>query len=342
MLSIVKEKAGPDYTVKDMPKPVIGKEDVLIKVKAVGICGTDVPILKGIREVPLPMIPGHEFAGDIVEIGENVTEFRIGDRVTPSIVIGCGSCYFCRGGRESLCDNIVETGIHVDGAFAEYVRVPAKVVHKLPDTMSYEQGASIDPIASAYHPLKKVHIQSEDTVVVFGPGPIGLYAIQIAKTEGAKQILVVGIKKDAHRLKLAKEIGADEIIVAGEEDVMQRISDLTEGRMADVVVEATGNHNIFNDTIQAVRKHGQIILIGIFHHEASADIAKIVRKEIIVRGSICYTWQDYKECIDLVNAGRVRVEPIITSRYALKDVDQAMDEIDNGQPIKIILYPEKQ
>lgn len=342
MLSIVKEKAGPGYTVKDMPKPVIGKEDVLIKVKAVGICGTDVPILKGIREVPIPMIPGHEFAGDIVEIGENVNEFQIGDRVTPSIVIGCGSCYFCRDGRESLCDNIVETGIHVDGAFAEYVKVPAKVVHKLPDTMSYEQGASIDPIASAYHPLKKAHIQSEDTVVVFGPGPIGLYAIQIAKTEGAKQIIVVGIKKDAHRLKLAKEVGADEIIVAGEEDVMQRISDLTEGRMADIVVEATGNHNIFNDTIQAVRKHGQIILIGIFHHDANADIAKIVRKEIIVRGSICYTWQDYKECIDLVNAGRVRVEPIITSRYALKDIDQAMNEIDNGQPIKIILYPEKQ
>lgn len=342
MLSIVKEKAGPGYVVKDLPKPVIGKDDVLIKVKAVGICGTDVPILKGIREVPIPMIPGHEFAGDIVELGENVTEFQIGDRVTPSIVIGCGSCYFCRDGRESLCDNIVETGIHVDGAFAEYVKVPAKVVHKLPDTMSYEQGASIDPIASAYHPLKKAHIQSEDTVVVFGPGPIGLYAIQIAKTEGAKQIIVVGIKKDAHRLKLAKEIGADEIIVAGEEDVMQRISDLTEGRMADIVVEATGNHNIFNDTIQAVRKHGQIILIGIFHHDANADIAKIVRKEIIVRGSICYTWQDYKECIDLVNAGRVRVEPIITSHYALKDIDQAMHEIDNGQPIKIILYPEKQ
>lgn len=342
MLAIVKETKGRDYAVKDVVIPEITEDEVLIKVKAVGICGTDVPILDGDREVPYPLIPGHEFAGDIVKVGSNVKELKIGDRVTPAIVIGCGQCYFCRKGLETLCDNIVETGIHVDGAFAEYVSVHQKVVHKMPENMTYEQAASIDPIASAYHPIKKANIGSEDTVLIFGPGPIGLYSVQIAKAEGAKQIIVVGISNDKERLELAKEVGADHIFISdGKEDILKYIESLTEGRLADIVIEATGNPAVFNESIRLVRKHGQIILVGIPHKPAEINMNQIVRKEIIIKGSLCYTWDDYKESIDLVCSGRVKVEPLISHKFNLNEIRTAMDKIHKRETIKVILYPTK-
>ncbi len=339
MLAVIKEKKGPGYAIKqvDIPKP--NANEVLIKVKAVGICGTDVPILKGFREVPIPLIPGHEFAGDIVEVGSDVKTFKVGDRVTPAIVIGCGHCYYCRQGLETLCDNIIETGIHVDGAFAEYVTVPEKVIHKLPDDMTYEQGASIDPIASAYHPIKKANIGSEDIVLIYGPGPIGLYAVQVAKAEGAKKVIVAGIKSDSERLELAKELGADYIAMTDDENFAEYIDELTDGRLVDIVVEATGNSHVFDTAIHTVRKHGQIILVGLTHELTTADVNQIVRKEIIAKGSLCYTWDDYKECIDLVNSDRVKVEPMISHIFDLKDMDKALEVIDNHEAIKVILHP---
>lgn len=339
MLAIVKDKKGPGFAIKEVEIPKPKDDEVLIKVKAVGICGTDIPIFKGIREVPIPLIPGHEFAGDIVEAGSKVRNFKVGDRVTPSIVISCGNCYYCRKGLETLCDNIIETGIHVNGAFAEYVTVPEKVLHRLPENMTYEQGASIDPIASAYHPVKKASIGSEDTVVVFGPGPIGLYAIQIAKAEGAKKVISVGVKGDEDRLALAKELGADFTINLGEEDLLESVCKLTEGRMADIVVEATGHPNVFEMALSSVRKHGTVIMIGIFHAPATANIAQIVRREIQIKGSICYTWTDYKECIDLVESGKVKVEPMISHTFDLKDMDKALEVIDQRKAIKIIMHP---
>ena len=326
MLAIVKERKGPDY--------------VLIKVKVVGICGTDVPILDGERQVPYPLIPGHEFSGEIVEIGSNVEGFNIGDRVTPAIVIGCGHCYFCRQGLETLCDNILETGIHIDGAFAEYVAVHKKVVQKMPDEVTFEQAASIDPLASAYRPIKKANIGSEDTVLIFGPGPIGLYTVQLAKTEGAKKIIVVGMDIDKERLELAKELGADHTFVTGQDgNLYKYIEDLTDGRLADIVVEATGAPSVFDEAIKLVRKHGQIILVGIPQKPAEVNMNQIVRKEIIVKGSLCYTWDEYKECLDLVSSGRVKIEPLISHKFDLKDIDKAMELIHQRKSIKGLLYP---
>lgn len=339
MLAVVKDKKGPGYTLKEVEIPRIGPDDVLIKVKAVGICGTDVPILKGLREVPLPLIPGHEFSGDIVEVGEGVKDFSIGQRVTPAIVIGCGSCYFCRTGHESLCDNILETGIHVDGAFAEYVRVPAKVLHLLPEAMSYEDAAAIDPIASAYHPIKKVCVGSEDVVVVYGVGPIGLYTIQLLKAEGAKSIIAIDLRDAGSRLELAKTLGADHVIVADEMDVEKEIAHLTEGRGVDKLFDCTGSHHIFPLMIEIVRKLGQIILVGITHGLSQVDTARIVRKEIDIKGSICYTWQDYKECMDLLVSGRITTRGIVTHAFALGEIDRAMEAIDKKESIKTILYP---
>lgn len=339
MLAIVKEKEGAGYSLKEVDVPKPKEDEVLIKVKAVGICGTDIPIFNGIRKVPIPLIPGHEFSGEIVEVGDKVTRFKKSDRVTPGLVINCGKCIYCREGLESLCEKIVETGIHVDGAFAEYVVVPEKTVHKMPHTMSFEQGASIDPIASAYRPVKKACIGSEDVVVVFGPGPIGLFALQVAKAEGAKKVISVGIKGDEDRLNLAKKLGADYTINLGEQDLVKSISEITNDDMADVVIEATGHHSVFEMCLDTLKKHGRLSLAGIFHKPAEANIAKIVRKEIQVKGSICYTWKDYKECIDLVASSKVKVDPMISHQYDLKDIAKALEVIKQRKAIKVILHP---
>ncbi|SHJ84176.1 L-iditol 2-dehydrogenase [Dethiosulfatibacter aminovorans DSM 17477] len=339
MLAVVKEHKGEGFTLKDVPVPQIGPDDVLIKVKAVGICGSDMPIFAGIREVPIPMIPGHEFSGIIEEIGSNVNKFKVGDRVTPGLVINCGECIYCRQGHESLCENIVETGIHVDGAFAEYVKVPAKTVHILPDTMTFEQAASIDPIASAYRPVKKANIGSEDTVLVFGPGPIGIYTVQCAKAEGAKRIIIAGVNGDEERLELAKKLGADEAINISNTDLVQSIRDINEGQLPDIVFEASGHPSSVQMCLDTVRANGQIVFIGIQHQSIDLEIAKIVRQEIKVEGSICYTWKDYKECIDLVSSGRVDTDNMVTHEFALKDIGKGIEVMKNREAVKVILHP---
>ena len=206
MLAVVKEHEGPGFAVKEVPYPVLRDTDVIIKVRSVGICGTDGPILAGTRPVPYPLIPGHEFAGDIVEVGSAVQHLKVGDRVTPCIVIGCGDCDMCIEGKEVLCDNLVETGIHVDGAFAEYVRVPAKVCRKMRDTTTYDQGASVDPVASAYRTVKASRITSKDVCCVYGAGPIGLYAVQLIRLRGVKTVICLDTDAGAQRLELAKTL----------------------------------------------------------------------------------------------------------------------------------------
>jgi 2-desacetyl-2-hydroxyethyl bacteriochlorophyllide A dehydrogenase len=339
MLAVVKEHKGEGFTLMDVPVPKIGPDDVLIKVKAVGICGSDMPIFSGVREVPFPMIPGHEFSGTIEETGSNVKKFKIGDRVTPGLVINCGECIYCRQGYESLCENILETGIHVDGAFAEYVKVPAKTVHVLPDTMTYEQAASIDPIASAYRPVKKANIGSEDTVLVFGPGPIGIYTVQCAKAEGAKKIIIAGVNGDEERLELAKKLGADYTINISEVDMIQAVKDVNDGLLPDIVFEASGHPSSVQMCLDSVKANGKIVFIGIQHQSVDLELAKIVRQEIKVEGSICYTWKDYKECIDLVSSGRVDTDNMVTHKFALKDIDKGLEVMKNREAVKVILYP---
>ena len=226
MLAVVKEHLGPGFSVKEVPYPVLRDTDVIIKVRSVGICGSDGPILAGTRPVPYPLTPGHEFSGDVVEVGKAVKNLKVGDRVTPCIVIGCGDCDMCIEGKEVLCDELVETGIHVDGAMAEYVRVPAKVCRKMRDTTTYDQGASVDPIASAYRTVKASGITSKDVCCVYGAGPIGLYAVQLIKLRGVKTVICLDTDAGAQRLELAKELGADYTINVSHEDPVERVREI--------------------------------------------------------------------------------------------------------------------
>ena len=339
MLAVIKENKEVEFVIREVPKPVPKTNDVLIKVKAVGICGSDMPIFAGISKWPLPLIPGHEFAGVIEEVGSGVKDFEVGDRVTAGLVINCGECIYCRQGLESLCENIVETGIHVDGAFAEYVTVPAKTLHRMPETMTFDQGASIDPIASAYRPVKKANIGSEDSVVVFGPGPIGIYTVQCAKAEGAKRVICIGTKEDTKRLEIAKSLGADHIIELGDFDITEAIREANEGLLPDIVFEASGHHSAVQMCLNSVRKHGQVIFIGLQHHDLQINLFDAFREEAILKGSLCYTWKEFKECIDLVNSGRVKVEPLITHTFPLKDIGKGLELLKKREALKVVLHP---
>lgn len=339
MLAVIKDRPGPGFILKEVATPEPTDDEVLIKVKSVGICGSDIPIFKGIREVNLPLIPGHEFSGVIMQKGKNVSKFEEGESVVPGLVVHCGECDYCKQGLESLCDHIYEIGIHVDGAFAEYVVVPEKTLHRLPEKMSFNQGASIDPIASAYRVVRKAVITSRDVVAIFGPGPIGLYALQIAKAEGAFKIAVIGAMGDEQRLDLAKKLGADVIINGQTEDPVRAVREFTNGEMADVVIEATGAPNVIEPCLYSLRKNGRLGLAGIFHQPVAVPLGDIVRREFNIRGSICYTWNDFQACIDLVSSGRVAIEPLITHEFRLKDMTEALKMAYNRESIKIILHP---
>ena len=340
MLAVVKEHTGPGFAIKDVPMPVCREDDVIVKVKSVGFCGSDGPILAGTREVPYPLIPGHEFAGDIVEIGTKVRDWKVGDRVSACIVIGCGNCKYCIEGNEPLCDNLIETGIHVDGAFAEYVRVPAKVLVKLRDTTSYDFGAAADPVASAYRTVKRMPLTSKDTVMVLGPGPIGLYATQLLKLRGARKIIVLGADCDRDRLELAKTLGADDVINNSIEDPIKRIREITDGEMLDFVHDCAGAVPLVELAMKSLKQPGHYDIPGRFHQLAPTDLGKVVRSEIDIHGTICYTREEFKECLQLIEDGRIDVTPMITHHYALSDMEKAFEVFMSRQAVKIMLHPE--
>lgn len=339
MLAIVKEQSGAGYVIMNLSKPIPKENEVLIKVKAVGICGSDITIFKGLRDMHLPMIPGHEFAGEIVEIGKEVTNYEIGDRVAPSIVRSCGQCSYCKNNLGNLCDNIIETGIHVDGAFAEYVAVPEDVIHILPDSMTFEEGASIDPIACAYHAFKEVKLDNKTNVAILGQGAIGLYAMQIARLKGASRIICIGKEGNERRLELAKDLGADDIINLGKEKLLDRVGRILDGKMPDIVIDATGSPDGFQLSIELVKKKGAIIIVGIPNRPSIINASEIVRKEIQIIGSICYTKNDFTECIVLVESKKIKTKPIISHAFDLENIDEALRVIEEKKGLKIILYP---
>ena len=339
MLAVVKENPGTGFTVMETVRPVPGPGEVLIEVKAVGICGSDLPIFAGTRPVPLPFIAGHEFAGTIAALGPGVTAYKTGDRVAPGLVIHCGECLPCRRGAESLCDRIIETGIHVNGAFAEYVTVPEKTLHHLPDHLSFAQGAAIDPVASAYRPVKKACVGSEDTVVVFGPGPIGNFAAQIARAEGARKVILIGLKEDESRLALARSLGIETLISSNADDLANQIRGMNDGELPRVIIEATGNARVYSQCLDIIGKGGTLVVAGIVHELSSFDFAQVVRREISVIGSICYTWKEFQESLTLVAEGRVQVKPLMTHHLALQDLGEGLDAMIKRQAVKVMLYP---
>jgi L-iditol 2-dehydrogenase len=341
MLAVVKEKAGKGWELREIPKPKISNTEVLIKVRMVGICGSDMAVYDGREsDIRIPVVPGHEFAGEIIDRGADATDMPAGSRVAVNLVNSCGQCLHCLKGEANLCLHPNLIGFHRNGGFAQYVAVPAATCHLLRDNMSWEDGASVDPVTSALAALKKIGITSSDRICIVGPGPIGLYACQIAKTEGAREVLVVGTK--ASRLTLASKLGASKTFLVDRHKPLACVEEVLKdgkGRGVDLVLEATGDTNAVNLAFQVAAEGAKVALVSIYHGTSQIDAMQIVSKELKVYGSYDYKWIDFEEAIGLIANGRVKTEPLITHKLPLKDIQKGIRFMEERIAVKVLLEP---
>ncbi len=330
--------------ITEMPRPEIGPHDVLISVRACGICGSDVHGYDGStgRRVP-PIVMGHEAAGVIAETGSQVTGFAVNDRVTFDSTVSCGSCFHCRRGEINLCDHRKVLGVSCGeyrqhGAFAEFVVVPENIVYALPDSFPFEHAAMIEAVSIAVHAANRTPISLGDSCVVVGTGMIGLLVVQAMKRAGCSKVIAVDL--DSEKLELAIKLGATNTIHATEQDVVSEVKKLTSGRGADVAVEVVGATKTIQTAIESVRKGGNITLVGNLSPQVELPLQSVVTRELTLNGS-CASRGEYPQCIELMDRGEIQVEPLISLEAPLEEGPALFERLYHGEPglMKVILQP---
>lgn len=324
------EEVGKPLTIRDLPIPTdLGPDDVLIKTRACGICGTDLHICQGVAYVPdLPRILGHEIAGVVSKVGTNVRHLILGQRVVAYIFITCGQCYYCRVGRDSQCVNLQGAmGVMNDGGFAEYVKVPAQNLFVLPDSVHFEAGALIaDALLTAVHALRRTRIRQQDTAVVIGAGGVGQCLIPLLCNEGVK---VVATARSKGKLEIAKKMGAHLILQSDTPDIIDRIKDFSGGFGAQCVFDCVGSGPTMKASADFACNGGQIIVIGEEPDFPEIDTIQIAQRELEIIGSRNGTKQDMIDSVKIVAAGIVK--PEITRTFTLDEINQAFDFMRSGQ-----------
>jgi len=330
--------------VADLPQPSAGPGEVLVQVAACGICGSDVHGYDGSsgRRIP-PLVMGHEAAGVIAEVGEGVSRFAVGDRVTFDSTVYCGACNYCLSGHINLCDNRQVVGVSTPdfrraGAFAEFVTVPERIVYKLPEELSFAEAAMLEAVSVALHAIAVSDLKGGETALVIGAGMIGLLILQAARAAGCSRILVADV--DATRLTLAKESGADETILASGEEMVREVLQLTNGIGVDVVLEAVGRDETVTASVDAVRKGGTVTLVGNITPQVTLPLQKVVSRQIRLQGS-CASAGEYPQAIELISSGKIRVTPLITAIAPLSDGARWFERLHSREPnlMKIVIDP---
>lgn len=328
----------------DVDRPQTGAEDLLIRIYACGICGSDVHGYDGStgRRLP-PVIMGHEAAGVVEEVGSAVTRFKPGDRVTFDSTVYCGNCFYCRRGQVNLCDNRQVVGVSTPefrrmGAFAEYVAVPERVAYALPDKMPFEYAALIEAVSIAVHAVSLTPISLDDTVVVIGAGMIGLLTLQAALLAGASRVYVCDV--DDSRLELARSLGATGTFNSRNVSPVQEIQQLTAGRGADAALECVGAPATVKLAIDVVRKGAAVTLVGNISPRVEMGLQSVVTRQIRLQGS-CASSGEYPACISLIARGAIRVEPLLSAVAPLKEGAEWFRRLYAHEPglMKIVLQP---
>ncbi len=342
MYGIVKPAPEPGAVIReDLPIPEVGPRDILVKVRATAICGTDQHILAWTeyaqKRVPTPMVFGHEFSGDVVKIGDAVTEVQVGDVVAGETHIPCNHCHMCETDNRHICENMKIIGVHVPGSFAEYISFPVDCAYKLPKDFSYEHGAVLEPMGVAVHGVDAAQVAGK-TVVIYGCGPIGMMAVGAAKAWDAKQVIAIDVVQ--RKLEAAKDMGADAIINGKETDVVAEVMKLT-GYGADIVIDYTGNLGAIKTAFSLIHKGGRIVMVGLPNGTMEIDPTEdIIYKEatvVGVTGRLMYkTWE---QCAELINSGKFNIGAAISGVYPLRDYQKAFDAIHEGAPGKMVLIP---
>ena len=339
MKALVKARAERGIWMENIKKPQVGHNDVLIKVNRTAICGTDIHIFKwddwAQATIPVPMAVGHEFSGEIVDMGVEVKGYSIGDRVSAEGHITCGYCRNCRAGRRHLCMNTVGVGVNRPGAFAEYIAVPAFNVFKLPDAITDDMASILDPLGNATHTALSFDLVGED-VLITGAGPIGIMAVAIARYAGARHVVITDVND--YRLDLARKMGATRAINVKQSTIDDTMKELGMVEGFDVGMEMSGNPEAFRDMLRTMHHGGKIAILGIPPGDMAIDWNNVIFKGLVLKGiygrEMFETW--YKMS-SMLQSG-LNMEPIITHHFDIDEFQPAFELMESGQSGKVILH----
>jgi len=325
-----------EIQVKEVPEPSLGPIDVLIEPKFVGICGSDLSAWEyGMYEAGL--ILGHEFSGEVIEVGKDVIKWKKGDRVVPNSLLPCGKCAFCKAEKYSICDDMQMIGISMDGGLAERVAVPQNMLHRLPDEIDCKTGAFVEPLSIAVRGFNRIDFKPGDSVLVLGTGPIGILSIHMAKLRGASVVYASEIQ--TARLEMARNAGADEIINPSKESLSLRIESLTQGVGVDLVIECTGAPGPSAESFQLVKRGGTILVLGISEEPVEVDFMRGVLNELSLQFSYL-GYAEFPQAIRLLAEGKIDPTPMITRIIPLSSVVtdgfEALTRPDN-QDVKVLV-----
>ena len=341
MKAVVKARPEPGVEVWEVDAPVAGPGEVLVRVRAASICGSDLGIYDftlAYSGMMLPVVMGHEFSGVVEAVGKDVKGFAVGDRVLSRSVVSCGECRFCVAGMDNLCESSSLFGIHQDGGFAEYISVPRGLLYPIPEGMSFEEAALVEPLSNAVHFVNDLTpVEPGDFAVVLGIGPIGLFSAQLLRLAGA-EVLVTGISVDTERFEIAGRLGLEAVNV-DEVDPVDLVMERTSGRGADVAFVAVGAPSAVHQAVRLVRKRGHITVVGIFPGDVAVPMTTVVRREITLAGAYDARADNFQESIGLIESGRIEASALATHRFPLEEAEKAFEVAKSKAGCKVLFVP---
>jgi L-iditol 2-dehydrogenase len=337
---------GPeDMRLEEVPAPSVADDEALLRVKACSVCGTDLKIYhNGHQRIKPPRVIGHEIAGEIAQLGKRVSTIKKGDRVVVAPAIACGNCKWCSKGLQNMCTNRFSFGYEIDGAYAEFMRIPREalasgLILRLADDIGFEEASLTEPLACVVHGQSMIRLESRDTVVVLGGGPIGSMHLMLAKTKGAR-VLVSEISKS--RIDSLRALGADVVIDASRDDAVARVLDETDGDGAQVVIVASPNPILEEQAVRMAAKRAQILFFAGLPQMKSKvviDSNLVHYRELSIVGSFAFTYADFREALSLIESRAMPWRTLITRSFALRDIGEAIKRAEEGRELKIAIAP---
>ncbi len=322
--------APKEIIFREIDIPEVGDDEVLIKIKKIGICGSDIHVYHGTHPfTSYPVTQGHEVSGEVVEVGKNVSKVKAGDRVTIEPQVRCGKCYPCRHGKYNLCEELKVMGFQTTGTASEYFKAPELNVTKLPDDMDYSKGAMIEPLAVAVHAISRAGDIRGKRVSVIGAGPIGNLVAQSAKAMGAERVMLSDVSD--YRLSLGKKVGIDAVYNTRESDYNADLIDCFGPDKADIIYDCAGNDITMNSAIRSARKGSTIILVAVYAGMANVDLAVLNDHELDLNTTMMYRHEDYEKAIELVNEKKIDLESLMSNTFPFNEYQKAYEYIDQNR-----------
>jgi threonine dehydrogenase-like Zn-dependent dehydrogenase len=343
MKAIVKTDQKPgSFAVLDMPAPKPGDREVLVAVKATGLCYTDMSILKGEykgrKPVPIPVILGHEGAGVVAEVGKEVSTLRAGQRVGFEVLSGCGKCFNCRNGNKNMCTDWNHLGITCHGTFAEYAIVPEPLVHPLPDKVELADAALLEPLSLVARSLEHVQPQVGESAVIIGPGTVGLLHLQALRSAGVSRLIVIGLEADRIRFGIAEKLGATQIVNASAENPVEAVMRGTGGRGADILIETASSPKVWDYLLDLMAARGRMSVFGLYPETRFQPLA-LIRKGVTLYGDVAFLTRHFIRAIGWLEAGKVSGQALVTRRFRLEQAGEAFEAFTNKETVKCLFEP---